>query len=287
MSMTITPSVEEASKALKCQTWILKVSIHCQGCKKEVKKVLQRIDGVYTTTIDPQLQRVTVTGNIGAETLIKKLSKTGKHAELWPEKLSTKEKAAGKGNNMHKAEDPNSVQKRCHDGMKKFGGEGGLSEEEAKNHCNTQEKSTGEELHAEVNKVTETEGSEGAKSDGKKKKNKGKNASKVSQGTSGSGLGSPSNSGTTVETGYYNQFVSPSNLNLTRQHSVPLPQGFHIPSVSHASSYNYMAYPRESTAPFYHVPPPYPYVHPNTQQATTLDSFHIFRDDNVDGCSIM
>lgn len=27
------------------QTWVLKVSIHCEGCKRKVKKVLRNIDG--------------------------------------------------------------------------------------------------------------------------------------------------------------------------------------------------------------------------------------------------
>ncbi|KAJ6816738.1 putative glycine-rich cell wall structural protein 1.0 [Iris pallida] len=76
---------EETPEPLKYQTWVLRVSIHCEGCSKKVKKVLQGIDGVYKTTIDSQQQKVTVTGNVEPETLIKKLVKTGKHAELWPE----------------------------------------------------------------------------------------------------------------------------------------------------------------------------------------------------------
>lgn len=71
---------------LKYQTWTLRVPIHCEGCRKKVKKILQNIDGVYMTTIDSQQHKVTVTGNIEAEPLIKKLSKSGKPAQLWPEK---------------------------------------------------------------------------------------------------------------------------------------------------------------------------------------------------------
>ena len=33
------------------QTWVLKVSIHCEGCKKKVKKVLQSIDGMVLYVI--------------------------------------------------------------------------------------------------------------------------------------------------------------------------------------------------------------------------------------------
>ncbi|KAL5561499.1 hypothetical protein UlMin_031246 [Ulmus minor] len=89
-------------EALKYQTWVLKVSIHCEGCKKKVKKVLQSIEGVYTTTIDSQQHKVTVTGNVDSEILIKKLLRSGKHAELWPVEKSEKKKSKSK----NKQKDP-------------------------------------------------------------------------------------------------------------------------------------------------------------------------------------
>ncbi|XP_027333577.1 heavy metal-associated isoprenylated plant protein 33-like [Abrus precatorius] len=80
-------SKEEFLKIQKC---VLKVNIHCDGCKNKVKKILQKIDGVFTTEIDAEQGRVTVSGNVDPNVLIKKLSKSGKHAELW---------GAPKGNN--------------------------------------------------------------------------------------------------------------------------------------------------------------------------------------------
>ncbi|XP_039114904.1 heavy metal-associated isoprenylated plant protein 32-like [Dioscorea cayenensis subsp. rotundata] len=68
---------------LKIQTCVLKVNIHCDGCKQKVKKLLQKIDGVYTTSIDAEQGKVIVSGNVDPATLIKKLGKAGKHAELW------------------------------------------------------------------------------------------------------------------------------------------------------------------------------------------------------------
>ncbi|KAM3378204.1 heavy metal-associated isoprenylated plant protein 33 [Capsicum galapagoense] len=68
---------------LKTQTCVLKVNIHCDGCKQKVKKKLQKIEGVYTVKIDVDQSKVTVTGNVDPATLIKKLVKSGKHAELW------------------------------------------------------------------------------------------------------------------------------------------------------------------------------------------------------------
>lgn len=68
---------------LKTQVCVLKVNIHCDGCKQKVKKKLQKIEGVYTVKIDSDQSKVTVTGNVEPSTLIKKLVKSGKHAELW------------------------------------------------------------------------------------------------------------------------------------------------------------------------------------------------------------
>ncbi|XP_048323842.2 heavy metal-associated isoprenylated plant protein 36 [Ziziphus jujuba] len=110
-----TKEVEEInSQPLKYKTWVLKVSIHCEGCKRKVKKVLQNIDGVYTTNIDLKQQKVTVTGDVDAETLIKKLVKSGKHAERWPEKAESKGKKKNKGKNKEKQSDIESSEECNH-----------------------------------------------------------------------------------------------------------------------------------------------------------------------------
>ncbi|THU57930.1 hypothetical protein C4D60_Mb03t08780 [Musa balbisiana] len=75
-------SKEEDIRFLKIQTCILKVNIHCDGCKKKVKKLLHKVDGVYTTSIDAEQGKVTVSGDVDPATLVKKLAKAGKHAEL-------------------------------------------------------------------------------------------------------------------------------------------------------------------------------------------------------------
>ncbi|KAD2805685.1 hypothetical protein E3N88_39062 [Mikania micrantha] len=65
-------------------TCALKVNIHCDGCKHKVKKILKKIEGVYSVDIDPEKQKVNVYGNVEPNTLINKLVKSGKYAELWP-----------------------------------------------------------------------------------------------------------------------------------------------------------------------------------------------------------
>ncbi|KAJ6723447.1 HEAVY METAL-ASSOCIATED ISOPRENYLATED PLANT PROTEIN 33-RELATED [Salix koriyanagi] len=57
-----TEPAEEALDMLKYQTWVLKVSIHCEGCKKKVKKVLQSIDGVYKTDVDSHRHKAKKSG---------------------------------------------------------------------------------------------------------------------------------------------------------------------------------------------------------------------------------
>ncbi|CAM8960061.1 unnamed protein product [Rhodiola kirilowii] len=67
---------------LKMQTCVLKVNIHCQGCKKKVQKLLNKVEGVYGTEVDVEKGRVTVSGVADPMTLINKLAKSGKPAEL-------------------------------------------------------------------------------------------------------------------------------------------------------------------------------------------------------------
>ncbi|XP_039022335.1 heavy metal-associated isoprenylated plant protein 34-like isoform X2 [Hibiscus syriacus] len=70
---------------MKMQTWVLKVNIQCScdGCKQKIRKLLQKVDGVYTISINADQGKVTVTGNVDPAVLIKKLLKSGKHAQLW------------------------------------------------------------------------------------------------------------------------------------------------------------------------------------------------------------
>ncbi|KVH92400.1 Heavy metal-associated domain, HMA, partial [Cynara cardunculus var. scolymus] len=65
-------------------TCVLKVNIHCHGCKNKVKKILKKVEGVYSVDVDAEQQKVEVSGNVDSTTLIKKLVKSGKYAELWP-----------------------------------------------------------------------------------------------------------------------------------------------------------------------------------------------------------
>ncbi|KAI3500189.1 hypothetical protein L1887_36006 [Cichorium endivia] len=69
---------------LQIKTCELKVNIHCHGCEEKVKKILRKIQGVYSVKVDSEQQKVKVSGDVDPTTLINKLVKSGKHAELWP-----------------------------------------------------------------------------------------------------------------------------------------------------------------------------------------------------------
>ncbi|KAF8093294.1 hypothetical protein N665_0385s0041 [Sinapis alba] len=67
---------------MNIQTCVLKVNIHCEGCKQKVKKIFQKIEGVLGTKIDADQGKVTVSGSVDPSVLIEKLAKSGKHAEI-------------------------------------------------------------------------------------------------------------------------------------------------------------------------------------------------------------
>ncbi|KAK8627572.1 hypothetical protein V6N13_135181 [Hibiscus sabdariffa] len=89
---------EEDYKLLKIQTCVLKVNIHCDGCKQKVKKFLHRIEGVYQVSIDAEQQKVTVSGSVDSATLIKKLVRAGKYAEVWSQKSNQNQNQKQKNN---------------------------------------------------------------------------------------------------------------------------------------------------------------------------------------------
>ncbi|GMJ07842.1 hypothetical protein HRI_004453400 [Hibiscus trionum] len=65
------------------ETHLLKVNINCQGCNRRVKKLLRKIEGVFSVHIDEEHQVVKVTGKVDPTKLVKRLIKFGKHAEFW------------------------------------------------------------------------------------------------------------------------------------------------------------------------------------------------------------
>ncbi|CAA2968013.1 copper transport CCH [Olea europaea subsp. europaea] len=63
----------------------LKVGLHCDECIKKILKTIKKIEDIETYDIDTKLNKVTVTGNVTNEEVIKVLHKIGKQASLWDE----------------------------------------------------------------------------------------------------------------------------------------------------------------------------------------------------------
>jgi copper chaperone len=62
---------------------VLRVDMMCEGCAGAVKRVLGKVEGVESFDVDVATKKVTVRGTATAETLLEKVSKTGKATELW------------------------------------------------------------------------------------------------------------------------------------------------------------------------------------------------------------
>ncbi|KAG6477347.1 heavy metal-associated isoprenylated plant protein 32-like [Zingiber officinale] len=125
---------KEANKFLKIQACVLKVNnICCDGCQKKVRRVLLRTEGVYEVTIDGEKRKVTVTGTADPATLIRKLNKAGKHAELWH----------AKGGGQQKLTDMLQEHKLDHAKGQQKGGGGGGGGKEKKSQKQTQEMGKG------------------------------------------------------------------------------------------------------------------------------------------------
>ncbi|KAG6703890.1 hypothetical protein I3842_07G107900 [Carya illinoinensis] len=262
----------------------LEVSIHCEGCKKKVKKILQSIEGVYTTTVDAQQHKVTVTGNVDADTLIKKLQRSGrKHAELIPEK---KEKSGkSKKNEKQKGEKNNS---------------------EENDNDNKDSEEGGDQVDEEDGEIDEPAGGNGggggeggAKKKKKKKKKQGQSGNPATNDASQNSGNAPADSNNSPAA--LHDQLAPSlgamNLSPPRQHHVhPYPPSMyhHPPPPLYGMSYN-TAYPRSSTATAYYAPAPMhansnTYFHPEIYPpllplAHPMDTYADYDDQSQ--CSLM
>uniref|UniRef100_A0A7N0UJ09 HMA domain-containing protein n=1 Tax=Kalanchoe fedtschenkoi TaxID=63787 RepID=A0A7N0UJ09_KALFE len=285
----------EETPTLTYQTWVLKVSIHCEGCKKKVKKVLHSIDGVYTTTIDSQQHRVTVTGNVEAETLIKKLQKTGKHAALLPEE--PKKKSAGKmqkkegdldGGGKAVDEATSEKHKNKTDGATATGNSGDNDLEDGKK---TEAPGVDESSAVDIKCPSSDPAAAAAKDGYNKKKKKGKKNNSENQGVGEKGsdplVTSPANSTGTMAV----DLISPPNPNMN---IYPSYHPTNYPPMSYMMSYN-TAYSIPTASHYAPLPPAAPggymllhprnYAHQMQQERVCIQNEDSY--DNGTLCSVM
>nr|ABK23213.1 unknown [Picea sitchensis] len=71
-------------KMKQLQTVELKVRMDCDGCERKVKNAISSMKGVKSVDVSRKEQKVTVTGYVDANKVLKKVKATGKRAEVWP-----------------------------------------------------------------------------------------------------------------------------------------------------------------------------------------------------------
>ncbi|GFP85620.1 copper transport protein atx1, partial [Phtheirospermum japonicum] len=236
------------------QTWALRVSIHCVGCKKKVKKVLQSIEGVYKIEIDSKQHKVIVAGNVEAETLTKKLIKSGKQAEIWIENPETKKKDNNNNN-----------------------GNGKETQKGQPGDDHREEKGGGQAVSAQSG------GGAGGGKKKKKKKKKGNSGSANAGGAPASG-GGESN----PPVGTTGPPDDQMNPNPPHQQILPYPH-FYYPAPEYGMSYNTAPPTASMTTSYYTVPMhaytySRPYYYAQTLPSDRYDDYYA-EDEN--GCSIM
>ncbi|KAJ4952750.1 hypothetical protein NE237_029582 [Protea cynaroides] len=71
-------------KKKQMQTVELKVRMDCEGCELKVRNALSSMKGVKSVDINMKQHKVTVTGYVEPNKVLKKAQSTGKKAEFWP-----------------------------------------------------------------------------------------------------------------------------------------------------------------------------------------------------------
>ncbi|KAI3770704.1 hypothetical protein L6452_01845 [Arctium lappa] len=312
LSQMASTEIEEQSQTLESKKrWVLRVSIHCEGCKRKVKKLLQSLPGVDDIEIETKLQRVVVTGDVSPESLIRKLVKAGKHAELWPETPPEKPPTISHGKEIKspateteipvavpssstvsgKVDEGKSEKVTGGDGDGKVAVEGTVVEEKKPETGSAGNQAAASEPVVEK-KEEQTDQSSGGGGEGRKKKKK-----KPQNSSNKNGIGETSSTSAPPPA------TLPSNQSPPGHHGYQYPPPHYYtppPPPVYTVSYN-TAHPPVNS--YYATPPPqsYAYSHypsemephhhqPSDFDSSTqppLDSFEMFSDENPNGCLVM
>ncbi|KAJ3669060.1 hypothetical protein LUZ60_011010 [Juncus effusus] len=65
----------------------LRVGMHCERCIKAIKKAIKKIDEMESYKLDTETNKITVTGNITTEEVIRELHKIGKTPTSWNDEI--------------------------------------------------------------------------------------------------------------------------------------------------------------------------------------------------------
>lgn len=61
---------------------MMRVNVHCDGCKRQMMEVLQNLKGVYSVVLDAEQGTVKVIGKVNPTTILNVFDKYGKHGEV-------------------------------------------------------------------------------------------------------------------------------------------------------------------------------------------------------------
>ncbi|KAL2926486.1 Copper transport protein CCH [Bienertia sinuspersici] len=73
----------------------LKVGLHCEECIKKILKAIKKIEDIESYNVDTRLNKVTVTGNVTEEEVIRVIHKIGKTASSWDDHEQSNNVTAG------------------------------------------------------------------------------------------------------------------------------------------------------------------------------------------------
>ncbi|GAY54675.1 hypothetical protein CUMW_158610, partial [Citrus unshiu] len=62
----------------------IKVKMDCDGCERRVRHAVSSMKGAKSVEVNRKQSRVTVTGHVDPNKVLKKVRSTGKRAEFWP-----------------------------------------------------------------------------------------------------------------------------------------------------------------------------------------------------------
>ncbi|XP_057763014.1 heavy metal-associated isoprenylated plant protein 22-like [Arachis stenosperma] len=77
-------STKIKKKRMPKQTVNIRVKMDCEGCVRKVSDALEDLEGVESVDVNKKQQRVTVTGYVDPEEVLKEVNNTGKKADVWP-----------------------------------------------------------------------------------------------------------------------------------------------------------------------------------------------------------
>ncbi|KAK7332069.1 hypothetical protein VNO80_28816 [Phaseolus coccineus] len=98
-------NIQDKNEQVKIKTVVLKMSMHCEGCVRDVKEKIEKIEGVDSVEVDKENSRVTVKGTMEGAKLVEAMKKKlRKHAEIMKEE--SRREPRKEVNDVEKVRDP-------------------------------------------------------------------------------------------------------------------------------------------------------------------------------------